>query len=372
MSNKSLVYCTLAHALNHTQILVLAALLPLFKAMYGLSYLETEGIISLYLFFYALFNPLAGVLFRKASKELMVFLGKAVSGLSLAMMATINGYLPLLLIQALYGSAGGLYHPSGTSILAERYDKKVRGRVMGVHGFGSSLGMILGPVAIGFFISAYDYRLALYLLALTSLGFGAVFYGAMRKVQIEKKAGMRRISLGGLKTLVAAFGLRESVFWGIKAFLPLYAVAFHGFGLASAAALLALLPLVGLFANLLGGYLADRYDRLLVTRAAVMLTALSLGGLYFFTDLRGFYLLVILTALGIYMTLPTFDSLLADITPEGGYVQAYGAMYGLGFLLGALLPLGIGLLSDLLNPGLSFLFMSSVMLACFALLAKIN
>ncbi|MDP6613321.1 MAG: MFS transporter, partial [Candidatus Hydrothermarchaeota archaeon] len=360
----TLLMCTLAHAVNHTQILIIAALLPMFKEIYGLSYLMTEAIIAVYLLFYALLNPLTGVLFQGASKKLLVAMGKAVSGGALGVMAMVQGYVPLVATQALFGSAGGMYHPAGTSLLAERYGREIRGRVMGVHGFGSSLGMILGPLLIAFFISSFDYRFALKVFAGVSVLFGLVFYYTVKEdgqrgkgPDIGSMLRKRRF-----RVVVAAFGLRESVFWGIKAFLPLYAVAVYNFSLPSAAALLAFLPVVGLLANLLGGFLADKYDRVQVTRVAVMLTAVSLGGFYFFTGEGAFYLLVGLTALGIYMTLPTFDSILADITPEDGYVKAYGAMYGVGFFLGALIPLGLGLLSDYVEPRASFLLLSGVML----------
>jgi|GEM_PF-2339040 len=367
----TLLMCTLAHAVNHTQILIIAALLPMFKEIYGLSYLMTEAIIAVYLLFYALLNPLTGVLFQGASKKLLVAMGKAVSGGALGVMAMVQGYVPLVATQALFGSAGGMYHPAGTSLLAERYGREIRGRVMGVHGFGSSLGMILGPLLVAFFISSFDYRFALKVFAGVSVLFGLVFYYTVKEDgQREKGPDIgSMLRKRRFRVVVAAFGLRESVFWGIKAFLPLYAVAVYNFSLPSAAALLAFLPVVGLLANLLGGFLADKYDRVQVTRVAVMLTAVSLGGFYFVTGEGAFYLLVGLTALGIYMTLPTFDSILADITPEDGYVKAYGAMYGVGFFLGALIPLGLGLLSDYVEPRASFLLLSGVMLLCYAVIS---
>jgi FSR family fosmidomycin resistance protein-like MFS transporter len=363
--------CTLAHAVNHTQILIIAALLPIFKEIYGLSYLGAEAIIAVYFLFYAILNPLTGVLFQGAPKKLIVAMGKVVSGGALGIMAMVQGHIPLVAAQALFGSSGGVYHPAGTAILAERYDREIRGRVMGVHGFGSSLGMILGPLLIAFFISRFDYRFALKVFAGVSVLFGLVFYYTVKDDgQREKGPGMRSLLRERrFRVVVVAFGLRESVFWGLKAFLPLYAVAVYSFSLPSAAALLAFLPVVGLFANLLGGFLADKYDRIRVTRGALMLTAVSLGGFYILPGEGAFYLLVGLTALGIYMTLPTFDSILADITPEDGYVKAYGAMYGVGFFLGALIPLGLGLLSDYVEPRAGFLLLSGVMLLCYAVIS---
>jgi fucose permease len=50
-------------------------------------------------------------------------------------------------------------------------------------------------------------------------------------------------------------------------------------------------------------------------------------------------------------------------------VKAYGAMYGVGFFLGALIPLGLGLLSDYVEPRAGFLLLSGVMLLCYAVIS---
>jgi FSR family fosmidomycin resistance protein-like MFS transporter len=361
-----LLQCSLAHALNHSQILLIAALLPFFQALYDLSYLKTAGIMAFYLISYAVANPLAAVLVKKYSKKFLVFLGKLASGFSLTAMAASGGYVSLLLLQIPYGASGGLYHPSGTSILAESYDKKLRARVMGIHGFGSSMGMIAGPLIVGYFLTAHDHRAALYFFAALSLAMGGVFYATVAERPMERRAQRK----GNMRWVTMAFAMRESVFWGIKAFIPLYAVAIHGFTISSAAALLALLPIVGLSANMLGGYLGDRFDRLRIAQGAVTFTALSLTGFYFLQDKALFQLLVAATALGIYMTLPLFDSIVADVSPEEGYVKAYGAMYGLGFFLGAAVTLGTGILSDILDPRGSFILMAAIMVLCSIALSR--
>ena len=360
-----LLQCVLAHALNHTQILVLAALLPLFQDHYALSYLETEGIIALYLFCYAISNPAAGLLIKKFSKTFLVFSGKIVSGFSMAAMAIVSGYPLLLFVQIPFGAAGGLYHPLGTSILAESYDKKIRGRIMGYHGFGSSMGMILGPLGVGYFILNYDYKGALFFFAVLSVMVGVLFYGTVKESPMKPAGVLKRDT----RWVIIAFALRESVFWGVKAFLPLYAVAVYGFSLSSAAALLALLPVIGLPANLLGGYLGDRFDRLRTAKAAVTMTGVSLLAFYVITDALSFHFLVLVTALWIYMSLPLFDSLVADTSPGKGYVEAYGVMYGLGFFLGAAVTLGTGFLSDAVDPRGSFILLAGIMFMClFALM----
>lgn len=360
-----LLQCALAHALNHSQILLIAALLPFFQELYGLSYLKTVGIMAIYLLSYALANPLAGALVERYSKAFLVSIGKVVSGFSLTAMAASGGYLSLLLLQIPYGASGGMYHPSGTSILAESYDKKIRSRVMGFHGFGSSLGMILGPLIVSYFLAAYDYRAALYIFAAFSLVVGALFYATVRESSGKREIARR----GSMRWVTLAFAMRESVFWGIKAFIPLYAVAVHGFTLSSAAALLALLPLIGLPANILGGYMGDRFDRMRTLKAAVALTAISLVGFYYFPGKAVFQVLIGVTALWIYVTLPLFDSLIADMSPDS-YARAYGRMYGMGFFMGAVVTLGAGLLSDVIDPKWSFMLMAGIMVMCYLSLAR--
>jgi MFS-type transporter involved in bile tolerance (Atg22 family) len=96
-----------------------------------------------------------------------------------------------------------------------------------------------------------------------------------------------------------------------------------------------------------------------------MLTTLSLGGFYFLSGKDAFFLLVILTSFGIYMTLPIFDAIVADISSKNDYSKSYGGMYGVGFFLGALIPLGLGLISDYIEPRAGFLLLSGLMLISF-------
>ena len=363
----TLLMCTLAHGLNHAQILIIASLLPIFREIYNLSYLSTEAIISTYLLFYALFNPLSGIIFHGIPKRLQIALEKIISGGGLGILSITHGYIPLLAIHAFLGSAGGVYHPAGTSILADKYNKQIRGRIMGIHGFGGSLGMILGPLFIAFFISKFDYHYALNIFIVISVLFGLIFLYSVKEHN-QQKDGRNMVDIFKNKRfqiVVIAFGLRDSVFWGIKAFLPIYAVSVFNFSLTSAIFLLGLLPVIGLISNIIGGFLADKFNRIKIIKGAIMLTTLSLGGFYFLSGKDAFFLLVILTSFGIYMTLPIFDAIVADISSKNDYFKSYGGMYGVGFFLGALVPLGLGLISDYIEPRAGFLLLSGLMLISF-------
>ena len=368
----TLILCTASHMMSHIHLFVLPALMPLFKNLYHLSYSEIALILSVYFLLLAISTPISSVLAERYSIKIMIVVGMILAGMALFLLSFVNTLQNKIIVSGILGAGSAIYHPCGTTLLSNLYDQSVRGKVMGIHGVGSNLGVIVAPIILGICIKFNAYKLAMYLFAAMSITIGIFDYFMLNNtvmsdgLKIKKKFVMLSM-LKSKRNVFAylAYGLRDATYCGLFIFVPLYLVNHYDYSAAFAASVLGILPIIGIGANVVGGVLGDSIGRL---ETIIIGLAVACGGficvVYGGVHVYLFFLVMIFIAIGLFATFPLFDAVVADITPIEFRTFQYGNIFSLGAVLGGIIALMGGVISDLISPNIAFSILGIASFLC--------
>jgi FSR family fosmidomycin resistance protein-like MFS transporter len=155
-------------------------------------------------------------------------------------------------------------------------------------------------------------------------------------VGTDDKASFLKLSL--------AVVFRSVVFVGLSTFISLYARQRTGGGTAAGTAALFVLYIGGALGSVLGGSLANRWDRVTVARWSYLLTIPAVAGTVFVPG-PTFYVFVALTSAGLYIPFSLQVTLGQDYLPTR-VGTAGGITLGLTVSIGGLVSPLIGTVAD--------------------------
>lgn len=379
ISNKGTLYaCASAHMMNHVQLLIMPALMPVFQRIFNLSYSQCSFLLASFFLGLAVLNPIAGIWAVNHSPKWIVVVGICSGGLMLLALSAAHSYALILFVLLVYGAFLSLYHPAGTTILANSFDEEVRGKVMGIHSASSSMGMILGPLLIGFFLKESTYQGALWFFSFLSLMVGGLGIWYIEEVRTDFSGNngnmhqlphsrqlLKLIQYPQFPSALTAYGFRDGIFWGLFIFLTFYLVHQLGYSEGGAAGMVAFVPLVGLLATIIGGVVGDRMGRIQTITGSMVIAGFGFLLIPVFPSREIFFFpVVLIITFAVFATIPLFDAVIADITPVKVRSIVYGYFFGLGFLLGGVFTILGGILSDLFSPRMAFLVLSACSFLC--------
>ena len=264
------------HGLSHGNILAIPVFLALAWSNEFTPDPATLGLLAATA--YACFGvssvPFGYLADRRAPRPLLVL---CVSGIAASLLAiAASPTLPLLALSlAALGLFSGIYHPTGLSLISRRLREPGRG--FGWHGMGGSLGVALGPAAVGGLLAiGWPWRTVAALLVLPPvfglallLGLGV---GESAPLASDPPASPRSLLRVSVLLILLVYMFSGIAYWGTLTFLPRLV------GSGSFVLLLAL----GAVGQVVSGHLADRGrpDRILFALSALaggLLAALALN-----------------------------------------------------------------------------------------------
>ena len=347
-SQINFLFLNIGHFLDHFFVLVFATVAALrLTTEWGLSYAElipyaTPGFIA-----FGLFAIPAGWLADKWSRPAMMvvfFIGIGISG-SLAGMA--NNPTQMALALTLVGMFAAIYHPVGLSMVVE--GRTNTGIPLAVNGIFGNMGVAAAALLTGFLIDAVSWRSAYFVPGTISILIGCAFLIFLRqggKPTEQERSDSAPSSLPPIprKMLLCIFGLvlfttaiGGLIFQSTTFSLP---TIFDGrltdiAGTATAIGWYAFLVFsVAAFAQLIVGYLVDRYS----LRAVFAVVALSQALLFaVMTHLSGLVSLLVAMAfmLVVFGQIPINDVLIGRIARSEWRSRAYALRYIVSFSVSA-------------------------------------
>lgn len=338
---------------------------------FGWSRAQLGGVMSLNMIIYSLLSPIVGILLDRFGTRSILALGAALLGLGLWSIGSLSS------INELYLSFGGItglglacaYFVPNFS-LARKWFHTRAGLATGIVALGSGLGLAVTAPAVNYFIETLGWRTSVRIVAMATWvlvlplvlllvrndpeSVGLRPDGASAEFSAEN--GM--ITYPPFQELLAS--LRSTIFLHLFFLYFVYSLAICGIlthfflwgtkDLSLPGTLVALaLSLQTLFATgsrILGGWLSDRFGRLLFI-------ALSLGGLTVAFALgmitRGsFDLFVFAILFGSFYGLPlaVYPAYVGDLFGRKATGSLYGFIICAGGLAGGLGAWGFGMISD--------------------------
>lgn len=175
------------------------------------------------------------------------------------------------------GITGGVYVPSGISLITVLVRPRDWGKAMGIHEVAPNLALISVPFLATAVVTAVSWRLG-YLLVAAVLAFFAVVYTVygVDSEHVPSPPDRRRIreitANPSFWCLGLLLSLAVGVETGVYSMVPLFLVTERSFDLADANQLLGLSRIPSLIIVLLAGWITDRLSASTTVTLALMLT----------------------------------------------------------------------------------------------------
>ena len=344
------LFICVAHGIDHIFMLLFPAVVGISVAdHWGLSYGELLAIFTPAAVMFGLGAPLAGWLADRWSGEGMIAVFFVGIGAAAVLTGLADGPVTLGIGLFLIGTFASIYHPVGIPLIV-RGSGEMRGRMLGINGVFGSGGMALTPVIVGGLLMLGGWRLVFILPGIAAIIMGAVFWLGFRDgLSFERKraASLRPSTdrsefvraMVVLGVITVATGL---IFQAMTNGLPKivnHRVSTFGDDAFLLSATASVILAVGGVAQLLGGWLADKFPlrRLFVAVYAAMPPALAAAAVSF--DLPLVVILIIAMAV-VVGNQPISDSLFARYMPDRWLSTAYGVRFALSLCTGLVaLPL---------------------------------
>jgi NNP family nitrate/nitrite transporter-like MFS transporter len=179
------------------------------------------------------------------------------------------------------GITGGLYIPSGISLITVLVRPQDWGKAMGIHEVAPNMALISVPFLATAVVAAGSWRLGYLVVAavLALLGAAYTFYGVDAE-SLPSSPDLQRIRKIAANPSFWYLGLLLSLAVGVEtgvyAMIPLFLVNDRGFDLAEANQLLGLSRIPGLVMVLLAGWVTDRLSPSTTVTYALLLTGAAI------------------------------------------------------------------------------------------------
>jgi len=345
--------CT-AHLTEHLFNAVVVVILPIVTASLGLSLAQAGALASARTFLAGVVSFPSGFLADLARRRNLL-LGSCIALIGVASFGlSVSSTFPLLMFfMALGGVGGGWFHPQSLAILSARY-REQKAFALGVHDSSASLGDVIGPLAIGFLLTFFEWRMALALWAVPSLvvGFAYALFGAEGDLAVPRARDYRKavwddvLNNRTVCALVAVSTLRAMGQTALASFLPLYLSLYLKLPTASTAVYMSVLFLFAGVAPAFVGWISDRIGHRHLILSFSLLSGVVIAAIPYLGS--SILLASGLGALGalLWALRPVIVSAAMSSVPQqlSGSIVAF--IYGANMSLSFLAPIFAGMIAD--------------------------
>ncbi len=359
------------HFFSHFYLLTLPPLFPLLKAEFGVSYIELGLAMTAYNLLGGVLQAPVGFLVDRFGPRRILLWGLGLNAVCILLMGFTETYSMLLVLAVVAGLGNSVFHPADYAILSGSIAAERLGRAFSIHTFSGFLGGACAPVTMLALAQWTDWRTALIAVGLVGVAVWAlvalrrdVLKGEAPPPAKDGEAASPPKAAAGLGLLVTPSVLLFLLFFifygmasgGITAFTVSALINLNGLGFEEASAALTayLFGIVG--GILLGGVIADRFQRHLLTATGSLSLAALAMVLPALMPVSGILVLAVMgvAGLGMGLVLPSRDLMIRSMTPAGESGKVFGFIF-VGYAIGnSIAPVLFGWFLDGGRPSLVF------------------
>ena len=365
---RALLFASIAHALVHSFMLILPAVLIPIMNEFSITATEVGFLGTLSYLMFGLGAIPSGWLTDKYGSRGLVIICLIGSGASALFIGLSTELVMLYAGMTVLGLFTSIYHPAGLAMISRRIRNIPR--ALGYHGIFGNIGLAGAPVVSGLIASYGDWRDAYLLFGSISLLIGIYFYikplteGKLDGDEADhKEAGtlFPELLIFYLSSIIFGF-----VYRGSLTFMPYlfsYKVTlWEGLdpiavgGVVTTAALM-----TGMIGQWLGGRAAEKYSLTLSLILLWTIVSISLV----FMGMTEQYVLVIwafIFTIFIFAGQPVGNTLLATYSSLKSRGKGYGLNIAIGFGVGSFSSTLSGYVAEKYGIGEVFVFLSIVMI----------
>ncbi|MFG2236401.1 MFS transporter [Streptomyces sp. NPDC048723] len=324
-----------------------AALIPFFVAERDYTYAVASGIVLAASLLSSVAQPVFGALTDRWAMPWLLPVSTLLGGVGIALSGLSGSYGLTLVFVAVSGIGVAAYHPESARLA--RLASRGSHSAMGWFSLGGNIGFALAPLLVAAAIGHGSLRWTP-VLVLPALAGAALCVPVLRMLG-RPQAGTSKTSttrgaddVASFVKLSLAVVFRSIVFTGLSTFLSLFAQQRMQGSTTAGTVALFLLFLGGAVGSVLGGSLANRYDRVRVARWSYLLSIAAVIGVIY-TPGPAMFLFVALTSAGLYVPFSLQVTLGQDYLPSR-IGSASGVTLGLTVSIGGLISPLLGHLAD--------------------------
>ena len=294
-----------------------ASLVPFFVAERAYGYAAVSGIVLAASLLSSVAQPVFGVLTDRWAMPWLLPVSTVLGGLGVALSGVSGSYAWTLAFVAVSGVGVAAYHPESARV-ARRVSEGSHS-AMAWFSLGGNLGFATAPLMVTAVVATGGLRLSP-LLVVPALVGSVLCLPVLRALAKPVRGGSGGAVATGADDIASFVKLslavvcRSIVFIGLSTFIALYARARPGGSTAAGTAALFVLYLGGAVGSVLGGHLANRWDRVTVARWAYLVAVAAVAGIVYVPG-PAFYAFVALTSVGLYVPFSLQVTLGQDYLP---------------------------------------------------------
>lgn len=363
-----LAACTIAHFLNHVYTSLLSPFSTTIRAEMGLSLTQVGTIASAVILAMTTTHLVVGYLGDKGWRDVFIPATVLLSSVLVVISAFASTYIFLVIAMALLGIAASGYHPTVFPTLAQRFPKNARAKATGVQAMGGLVGMAIIP-ALGAFLLLVlgSWQMSFLILGFMGLCLFIPVLGLYRYAKREdtralqiapiEQAGEDGWTLNyGLALILA--GLRGMPFRCTALLFPLYFEDIYHFEPIWAGSFTTILLTAGLVGEMVAAPLSDRMGRrvpFLIASTGVVTPLMLL--LNFSLSPGVLVLVLIVMGFFFYLGVPPNTAFQTEVSPRQSQGLAFGLLFSVGAIPGALSPVIFGWIGDTWGLPFSILYL---------------
>ena len=377
---------SIGHGISHLYDQGFPVFLPAIASSMGLGHLQVATMLGIRQGGFGGVNLLGGVVVDRFKRKWGQILTACMiwAALSFLVLAWSPNLAILVFAVIMISIPGALWHLPATAALSRRFPDR-RGFAISVHGFGSNIGNVLGPILAGAMLTVLIWNQVLLIYAipaavmmffvwwsLKDLGDEGGDEGQVtRQMGSQVRDGLRLFKNPMVVSLVAAAAIRGVATNALFQWSPFYLERTTdgglGMGYFAVGVHMALLTGMGIISAPVLGYLSDRYGR-----KEVLVPGLTLAALLAFLVVSagdGIWLAVVFTGSGL-VSLSLQQIILAsvlDVVEEGTEATASGLIFGFNGVLGFATPFFVTVLISHLGGYPSIYYYVGILTAISAL-----
>ena len=365
-----------AHFISHYYIILLAPLLPLVRAEYGVTYTEIGlALVAFNVVTAALQTP-AGFLVDRLGARALLVAGLVIGASAFVIAGLVDSFWVLVAMFALAGIGNTVYHPADYALLSHHVPSDRIGQAFSFHTFAGMLGSAVAPVTLLMMQSLWGWRGAF--IGAGALGFAvAAILLAIRDqsttsaLSAPAKAGVGKTA-ASWQLLLSAPILLNLIFFVLLAMISSGIYNYSVVALGALYGTPATIANTALSGNLLWSAIGVLIGGVLVGRTARhgWVATIGLAAMAVFTALiaevnfGALVLVAVMSLSGFFsgIIMPSRDMIVREVTPPGSFGKVFGFVTT-GFNIGGIIsPLIFGAIMDHNSPRMVFLAVAALSL----------
>ncbi len=347
---------SLGHGISHLYDQGFPVFLPAIAATLGLGTFQVAVLHGVRQGGFGVVNLGAGVFVDRLRRNWGMILTGCMfwSAIAFLLVAASPNFAIMVIAVALVSIPGALWHLPATAAISRRFPDR-RGFAISIHGFGSNIGNVLGPIMAGGLLTYLIWRDVLFIYAVPAVVMTLFVWWSLKDLGNEGETGEVQRRLGGqlrdglrlfknpvvvaLTISAAVRGVATSALFNWGPFYLKYDTD-GGLGMSYflAGVHIALLTGMGIVSTPILGSLSDRYGRKMVLVPCLAIAAVLTALIVSAGDTV--YLALLMAGVGLF-SFALQQILLAavlDVVERGTEATASGLIFGFNGILGFASP----------------------------------